>query len=165
VASGESSPLHPGEPDPVAPDGIVTEFEGGPTDSRRYISLGQALADQHVPVENHTLIRRITRAIEISGYYERSSYIRADRADGGRALWIAYGWTAGFKSEEEAIAAAGPDVARWPSGRSGLWGVWHPVNRGHAGGGGRRREDSDYGTCPKCFIKLPVSGRCDYCDL
>ena len=144
----------------------ILDDAGSDADSRRYASLAQALAAHRVPTENHELIRAFTTAIGIAAYYERGSYIKAERIDAGPPLFINYGWTNGFESEDEVRRATGQGAECWPSGRGrGQWGVSHPVHRMHGGGGGGAKPDKpDYGTCPSCHLKLPATRRCDDCD-
>ena len=131
---------------------------------RRFDSLEQALAAHKIPLENYAVIRRFTDAIGISGFYGTSSYIKAVRRGVGPALNINYGWTNGFVSREEAVAAAG-DVEVWTSSRgTGQWGITHPVHGSpSSGGGGAAAKDRDYGTCERCFMKFTSAGNC-LCD-
>src|SRR5690606_5475425 len=80
---------------------------GMPEDRTEYASLGEALRAHRVPLENHRLIERLTGAIGIASYYVTSGYIGAERAHGGPALHIASGYTNGFLSEAELLAAVG----------------------------------------------------------
>jgi hypothetical protein len=135
------------------------------TGPREYVSLDEALVKFGIPWENHDLIRKIAAGIPLSRFVETSSYIRADRTDGGPSLNIASGWTNGFRSESEILDILG-DVDRWGDDtRARLWGVSHPVNHiGHGGGGPAGVNSSrDYGDCPNCFMKLAASGVCDEC--
>lgn len=132
--------------------------------ARIFTSLRDALAAYRIPEENHTLIRRFCEHLGIVDYEERAGYIKAVRPDSGPALQINFGWTNGFRSEEEAHAAAGADAKVWPSDRAtGLWGVTHPLNAIGHGGGGPEKAAPDYGTCPNCFLTLPATGACDNC--
>lgn len=132
-------------------------------DGRRYASLAHALESRNIPRENHDLIKRFTAALAISAYYERGSYIKAVRSDGGPPLHINFGWTNGFRSEDEVIRAAGNDAERWRSARGrGQWGVSHPANKMRSGEKAKptRRQ---FGSCPTCHLALPATGRCDDC--
>ncbi len=135
------------------------------TGHRRYPSLHAALHAQRTPAENQSFIERMLEPIPTTAYIQRADYIKVVRADSGPALEIHYGWSSGFRTEEEAVAAAGGE-AHWPSARGdGLWGVDHPV-RGHrtseawAAHAGQR----DYGSCSSCFQVLPATGVCASCD-
>lgn len=149
---------------PAAPFDETEGADDSAVDARRYGSLSEALRDRRIPVENHTLIGRLTDAIGIAAYFERGAYIRADRRDGGPSLTINSGWTNGFVSEDEIVAAAG-DVERWPSSRgTGQWGVTHPVHGPGGGGAGvGKHEKRSYGTCDKCFMEFSAQGTCQ-CD-
>ena len=131
--------------------------------SRVFKSLANALAANEIPVGNHALINKFCEYIGIDRYEDRG-YIKAVRADGGPALQIHYGWTNGFQSEAEVLAAVG-EAPFWPSERgTGLWGVSHPVNNLDHGGGGPAKHLREYGTCPKHFLKLPATGICGECS-
>lgn len=133
-------------------------------DLRAYNSLEDALRDRHLPVENQAFVRTLLSALDVEGYFERSGYIKVTRAGGGPAIAIHYGYSNGFRSEDEIVRAVG-DVERWPSARGkGLWGVAHPTNRPHSGGGGTKRDRLELGTCTTCGMQLPATGKCDYCD-
>lgn len=77
------------------------------TNRTEYPSLGEALRDMKVPLENHRPIEQLTSAIGIASYYGASGYIGAERRDGGPALHIASGITNGFVSEVELLDAVG----------------------------------------------------------
>jgi len=127
---------------------------------RRYRSLAAALMERMIPTENHWLITRATDGIGIELYLETSSYIRAVRRGGGPDIRIAWGWTNGFRSEEEVLATVG-DVQRWRSGRNGLWGITHPVNRAWSSeGASSRHVQRDYAICPRCTLMLAANGTC-----
>lgn len=131
-------------------------------DNRRYASLDEALRAKRIPLENWSLIRAIATSIGISEFQERSSYIKALRHDGGRALKIQYGWTEGLASWEEAaefknFENTGNDV--WPDQTS--WVVDHPVNQLRAPSGAAHARPSEIEICPHCAMALPASGICD----
>ncbi|WP_137845169.1 hypothetical protein [Microbacterium sp. 2FI] len=128
----------------------------------RYASLDAALRAKHIPLENHELIRRFTDAIGCESYYDRSSYIKAVRADGGPNLLIAYGWSTGFTSEDEARSATRAEDCWQDKPHSTRWGVSHPVNKIGQGGQGAasRTEHRTYDTCPECFTEFAASGDC-----
>lgn len=97
--------------------------------TQQFSTLDNAFALTPYPRGNLEFIRAYTGAIGITGYTVLSSYIRADRADGGPPLQIASGWCAGFRDESEAREACGQDVAVWESeDRAGIWGVDHPIH-------------------------------------
>jgi len=127
---------------------------------RRYRSLATALGERMIPIENHGLITAATERIGIELYLETSSYIRAVRTGGGPDIRIAWGWTNGFRSEEEVLATVG-DVQRWRSGRKGLWGITHPVNRAWSSANlSTRHVQRDYAICPRCTLMLAANGTC-----
>lgn len=131
---------------------------------RHYPSLHAALHAQRIPRESQGFIERMLEPIPTSAYIERAGYIKVVRADGGPALEIHYGWSSGFRTEEEAVAAAGAE-AHWPSARGhGLWGVDHPVRgRRTSERPGLHTRPRDYGSCSSCFQTLPASGVCSSC--
>lgn len=135
---------------------------------RTFRSLADALRAFQIPDENHALIKRFCEYIGIERYENCGTHIKAVRVADGPTLNIAYGWTNGFRSEDEVRQAVGDYAEHWPSGRakkSGLWGVSHPINRiGHGGGGAQGRGLTDFGTCEIHFLKLPASGICDECE-
>jgi hypothetical protein len=132
---------------------------------RRYSSLDRAFADQKIPVGNQTFIRAFCSRMGVSTFDKRSGYIKANRSGEGPALQIYYGWTNGFHSEDEAREAVGPGARVWPSERGAhLWGVDHPVTRATSAAHSKPPVFVDYGTCPRCHLKLPAGGACDTCD-
>jgi hypothetical protein len=46
-------------------------------------SLTELLAKSKIPVENHAIVRKLTNAIGVTGYYQRSGYIQAVRREPG----------------------------------------------------------------------------------
>lgn len=138
------------------------------TDPQEFSSLDDALAGTTIPMENLPWIREITRRIDISSFVRTSVYVKAIRAGGGPDLRIAYGWTGGFTSPDEArdaLGDLGPEALDvWPSKRKGLWGITHPVSRGYDGrDAGTRTVERERGVCPECFMQLPETGVCDTC--
>lgn len=129
------------------------------------LTLSEALQSHAIPLENHAFIRKFTDAIGIAEYTLTTAYIKARRRGPGPDLNIAYGWSNGFTSEEEARHAAGADARVWRSGRAtGLWGVSHPEHKiGHRGGGKSRPPVREYGTCSTCFTRYAANGTC-LCD-
>lgn len=130
---------------------------------QRWSSRSDALNRHPIPFENRALVERITDAISIEGYYDAGAHIRAVRNDGEKPLHIAYGWTNGFVSKEEARHAAG-DVTIDPSSRNGLWVVIHPINKIYgAAESSTRGTPRDHGVCevPACGMTPPASGLCD----
>lgn len=121
-------------------------------------SLGEALRLRGIPLENYALIERFTAAVGIDSYYEHGQTIKARRRGAGPDLEIAYGYTTGFASEDEAVTATG-SAECWPHGRT--WGVTHPINRLYDG---QERvvahKERHYGVCPECFIEYSASGTC-----
>lgn len=130
---------------------------------RRFDSVEPALRALGFPVENDAFIRRFTDHFGMDDFKPMSSYVKAVRGDGRKALEIHWGSTNGFASEAEVIAACG-DVSRGPSrDRPGTWRVDHPMqNPGRETGaqlrrrGGRETRE----VCPECFTERSVSGTC-----
>lgn len=132
------------------------------TEPTKYSSLSEAMRLGNIPWENHPTVTAIVEVIGIEAFYAHNSYgIRAVRREEGPDLWIAYGDTSGFASEEEARRAA-PELPCWPDKKKGQWGVTHPENR-HRDGGGTRRERPAAETCPHCFTEKASDGSC-LCD-
>jgi len=132
---------------------------------RPFASLNEALRTHQIPLENWDFITGLTTEIGVSAYYGTASYIKAVRNAGAPDLHIHYGWTNGFRSEEEARHATGDTTSTWPSGRgTGQWGVTHPLH-GHPSTGTRetRSERRDFGTCPRCNTQFSADGSC-FCD-
>lgn len=125
---------------------------------REYISLDQALADRQIPFPNHDIIRLAVAVVGIERYTGTSSYIKAHRAAGGPVLRIAYGFTNGFVSREEALSVG--NVTPWRSGRKRLWGIEHPQNSIRGGNTGAKRKERDYGVCDVCFTGYTPAGTC-----
>lgn len=126
-------------------------------------SLTELLAKSKITVENHAIIRRLTNAIGVAGYCQRSGYIQAVRRDGGPDLWIHYGYTSGFTSEDEVVRVAG-NVDRDPSTRRAeVWLVWHPTNGKHSGTTRSRNTRREAPFCD-CGMQLSVTGVCGNCD-
>ncbi|WP_159599923.1 hypothetical protein [Agromyces humi] len=142
----------------------LTSPDAGTTpeaDGRRYSSLNEALQAHGIPVENHRFIQAITEQVGIAEYFGTSSYIKAVRQGAGPALNISYGWTNGFRSEEEARRAAGEGANIWPSQRGkGQWGVGHPEHGSGSGGGAPAKVKRDYGVCEVCFTAYSANGSC-----
>lgn len=130
---------------------------------QQYGSLQEALNAHKIPVVNHDRIRRITESIGIAEYWGTTGYIKAVRSGDGPDLNIAYGFTNGFTSRDEAEQAAGTrenGAEVWESDRVGTWGVDHP-ERGHRNqASGNSTTERDYGTCDLCFTARSASGDC-----
>jgi hypothetical protein len=124
---------------------------------RQYADLEDALEQKHIPLENRPIIRAFVAAIGCFRFEETTSYIKATRIKPGPQLEIAYGWTDGFETREEAEAAGG--VAVWPIGRR--WGIDHPVNRGTGDRSKRSLAPVTSGKfCPTCHLELTATGEC-----
>lgn len=128
------------------------------------VSLDEALRANRIPSENHATIRKLTAAIGVKSFSQTASarYVKAHRIDGGPDLFIEFGFTNGFVSEDE-IIAIDPLLDREPSTvRKGLWVVWHPTNGKHSNGASaaRSRREKDYGTCPDCRQLYSATGAC-----
>lgn len=127
---------------------------------RRYIDLEEALGDKKIPLENRAIIRAFVSSIDCARFEATTSYIKVTRRHGGPDLNIAYGWTTGFATREEADAAGG--VSTWPYGRR--WGITHPVHKMRDGGAVRQASLTSERFCPTCHTELPLSGVCSYCE-
>lgn len=121
---------------------------------RQYADLEDALEKKNIPRANRPLIRAFVAAIGCSRFDERDSYIKATRIKPGPPLLIAYGWSSGFATEQEAEAAGGVKV--WKTGLR--WGIDHPVSKDT---GPRKREPvtSDK-FCTTCNEGLSLTGEC-----
>lgn len=136
-----------------------------PQPERQYASLAHALQAHQIPKENHTFIQRFCEEVRVTSVHERGTYIKAQRSDGGPALQINFGWTNGFRSEEEARRAAGDHAKYWPSRRgTGQWGVDHPVHKARLNPAKPKATRTDFGTCPVHFLRLPATGVCNDCE-
>jgi hypothetical protein len=90
-------------------------------------------------------------------------YVIAVRRDGLPDLQIFYGYTTGFRSQEEIFAVAGRGVGYAPSSRKGTWYVEHPINQVRPSG----RRPGSIRRAPKlcdCGMELSVTGVCSSCD-
>ncbi len=130
---------------------------GGMTEKvfHRYASLDEALEDKRIPLENRPMIRAFVVAIGCARFERTTSYLKAGRRDGGPHLQIAYGWSSGFVSREEAEAAAG--IEPWARERKGLFCVTHPVHKGHRGGGVSYEAATSGRICPSCNCEIPLA--------
>lgn len=130
-------------------------------------SLFGALSKARIPVENHEFIRRFTSAIGIVEFraVERADqpYVVAMRRDRFPDLWIHYGYTNGFTSEEEILRVAGSGVGRAVSSRKGTWYVEHPVTGVRPGSERSYDVRRSAGFCG-CGMQLSVTGVCGSCD-
>ena len=129
-------------------------------------SLTGALAKAQIPAENHEYIRRFTTAVGIDDYRVVESgktHIRAKRRDGGPDLFIYYGYTNGFTSEEDVVRAVGPGCERKPSSRKGTWYVTHPVDQ-VATRSPRSRDVRREGNFCTCGMQKSLTGVCANCD-
>jgi hypothetical protein len=126
-------------------------------------SLTEFLAKAKVPVENHRFIREFTNAVGIAEYRLRGDYIEAVRRDGGPPLYINWGFTNGFTSQEEIDRFAGSHAGCAPSSRKGTWYVAHPVNKVRAGSARSRDTRREAGFCD-CGMQLSLTGVCSICD-
>lgn len=135
---------------------------GSTTEStfHRYVDLEDALEDKKIPLENRAIIRAFVASIGCARFEATTSYIKATRSHGGPDLNIAYRWTTGFATREEAEAPGGVGV--WPWGRR--WGITHPVHKTHEGGGASPAPPTSKRFCPTCHMELPLSGGCPDCD-
>lgn len=130
-------------------------------------SLISALSKARIPVDNHDFIRRFTTAVGIAHYRAMAidstkPYVMAMRRDGQPTLHIHYGFTSGFSSEEEIVAAAGEGAVRAPSSRKGTWYVAHPTNEVRSRGARGRDVRREAAFC-SCGMQMSVTGVCDFC--
>lgn len=130
-------------------------------------SLLGALSKTRIPVENHQFIREFTSAVGITEFRAvvraDQPYVIATRRDGLPDLYIFYGYTNGFTSEEEIARVVGRGVGCAPSSRPGTWYVEHPINRVHRGSERSRDVRRTAGFC-SCGMQLSVTGVCGNCD-
>lgn len=127
-------------------------------------SLQRALITWGVPLENHAFVRAAMSTLGVIRYEVMTGYIKVVRVDGSPDLHIAGGYTNGFASREEALAAAQGGAVDHSSRFDGAWYIEHPANSIRDGGEiGGRDSDRDYGTCPRCFVAFSASGSC-MCD-
>lgn len=130
-----------------------------------FTSLLDAMNRMRIPVANHAAITQLTESIGAQRYRLTSAYIVAERPGSGPALHIAFGYTNGFASKEEASRATGGILEVWPSkARPKTWGVSHPENKTRTARQRARAKDQDRRTCPNCHLQMPRTGECDNCD-
>lgn len=131
-------------------------------------SLLSALAQARIPAGNHDFIRQFTAAIGITSYRAvvkpDKPYIKAKRSDGLRELHIYYGYTNGFASKEEIVAATGSAAGCGLSTRKPTWFVKHPLTNVIPGGERSLSVGREAEQCPHCHQTMPLSGICDNCD-
>ena len=129
-------------------------------------SLLAALSKAKIPSENHAFITQFTSVIGITGYTAvdgSNPYVRAVRRDGLPDLYINWGFTNGFVSEDEIVRAAGRGVERKQSSRKGTWYVAHPLTRVHAGSPRSQDVRREASRC-RCGMELSLTGVCASCD-
>lgn len=130
-------------------------------------SLLAAMTAVRIPAGNHSFIRSYTHALGISEYHAVSQpdnpYVRAVRRSGEPDLHIHYGYTSGFRSENEIDRVVGHGPPRGQSSRHGTWYVEHPINKAHS----RTKKSRDVrrtGTFCSCGLQLSLTGVCASCD-
>lgn len=129
-------------------------------------SLTGALAKAKIPTENHAFIAQFTSVIGIAEYRAvdgSKPYVKAVRRDGLPDLYINWGFTNGFVSEEEIVRSAGRGVERNESSRKGTWYVAHPTTRVHSGRV-RSHDVRREATRCSCGMELSLTGVCASCD-
>ncbi|KUI22286.1 hypothetical protein [Mycobacterium sp. GA-2829] len=131
-------------------------------------SLLAALTKARIPAENHVFIRRMVDAVGVCEYRAvaraDNPYVIARRTDGSADLHIHYGYTNGFRSEDEINRFIGGSAGRAPSSRKGTWYVEHPTNRVRPAGSERLRDTRrEAGFCG-CGMLLSLTGACGSCD-
>jgi hypothetical protein len=131
-------------------------------------SLLSALTEARIPVDNHEFIRQMTTAIGIADYRAvvkpDKPYVKAKRLDGRRELHIYYGYTNGFTSKDEIVAATGSGAACGPSTRKPTWYVKHPVTNVQPGWERSLSVGREADKCDRCHQLMPLTGICDNCD-
>lgn len=94
-----------------------------------YGSLEEALVHRRAPVENRVFARTLLNRIPVARLTRSGGCITVVRSDDAPDLQVKKGYTVGFASEEEIIAAVGTEQERWVSARRpGLWAVDHPMH-------------------------------------
>ena len=132
-------------------------------------SLISALTKARIPAGNHEFIQQITDAIGIATYTAvvrpDKPYVKAKRSDGGRELHIYYGYTNGFATKDEVVAATGAGSSQCgPSTRKPTWFVKHPLSSVNPGAERSLSIGREGSQCPTCHQTMPLSGVCDNCD-
>jgi hypothetical protein len=131
-------------------------------------SLISALAKARIPADNHEFIQRMTDAIGIATYRAVAKpdkpYIKAKRLDGRRELHIYHGYTNGFASKDEIVAAMGTGAGCGLSTRKPTWFVKHPLTNVHPGGERSLSVGREADKCDTCHQLMPLTGVCDNCD-
>ena len=95
----------------------------------RYGSLEEALVHRRAPVPNRVFLRTMMSRIPVERLLRADGGITVVRSDGGPDIQVRQGYSVGFMSEEDAIAAAGSEAPRWRSNRRpGMWAVDHPLH-------------------------------------
>lgn len=122
---------------------------------RQFESIDEALEVRRIPLANRPMIRAFVAAIGCSRFEETTSYIKVTRRDGGPTLQVAYGWSSGFASREEAEMTGAADV--WESKRQGLFGVTHPVHKYGGSRSGARSPETSGRMCPSCYCEIPLA--------
>ncbi|BBZ66352.1 hypothetical protein MINS_17810 [Mycolicibacterium insubricum] len=90
-------------------------------------------------------------------------YVVGKRREHGPDLYIYYGSTDGFRSEDEIVRLLGDSVERGPSSRTGTWYVAHPLNKIRAPSQ-RRSDKTRTATFCGCGMELSLTGFCASCD-
>jgi hypothetical protein len=131
-------------------------------------SLHEALAKARIPAANHEFIQQMTDAIGIAEYRAvvrpDKPYIKAKRLDGRRELHIYFGYTNGFASKEEIVAATGSSAGSGLSTRKPTWFVKHPLSSVNPGAERSLSVGREADKCETCHQMMPLTGVCDNCD-
>lgn len=136
-------------------------------DSGKEVTLDDGFRQLQIPLANQRFVRRIVDVIGIDRFVSTSTYLRAVRSDEGPDLRIAYGWTNGFVSRDEARHAAGDAAVIDPSpdrAGQGLFGVRHPENKIRDGSGASTSKQTGMSFCPQCGYALLGDGTCENCS-
>lgn len=131
-------------------------------------SLISALNKARIDSGNHDYIRRIVQGVGIDRCWANldtsKPHVIAKRSDGARDLRIYFGYTVGFRDEEEIVRILGSgahrDEAKSPKG---TWWVAHPINAIYDGSERAKNRSREAAFCV-CGMQLSLTGACDSCD-
>ena len=127
-----------------------------------YASLDHML-DRAVRPERQAFVRALCESVGCSSYVQMSSYVKAERADGGTTLQIFAGYTTGLSEAEAQRLSREWSLPMWASHIPARGhGIDHPLPMGSR----TRpvtRPPAPATVCPECHLVRSSSGRCD-CD-
>ena len=136
-------------------------------DSGNEVTLDDGFRQLQIPLVNQRFVRHIVNVIGIDRFLSTSTYLRAVRSEGGPDLRIAYGWTNGFVSRDEARRAAGDAAEIDPSpdrAGHGLFGVRHPENKIRDSSEASVGKQAGMSFCTQCGYALLGDGTCENCS-